>query len=276
MDNTPASLYKYMPPERASSVLGELLIRFSQVSVMNDIEEFKPPIEGLATKECFEEKFGERAEVLYPGLMEQIAKLGPDYMAKLRNQGEASLPRTIEKIYGMNNRNFGILSLSEEPASECMWERYADQGRGFVVEFNPTHTWFRQMIAEDDDLRHLRRVVYVADRTPKTLLAITAQEYLYTKETKWEYEREWRIILNFNSAACKAGKDNTGTDVLLFGIPPDCLVSVTVGYNASHEFQQQVQTMIATNPSLAHVRLKRAKQLENGSLQISTMEPRNS
>ena len=47
----PANLYKYLPPERAQSVLGKLLIRFSQVSVMNDIEEFKPPISGVAPRE---------------------------------------------------------------------------------------------------------------------------------------------------------------------------------------------------------------------------------
>src|SRR5277367_6231095 len=137
-------------------------------------------------------------------------------------------------------RIFGILSLSEDPASDLMWEKYAGQGRGLLVEFDPSHFWFLQKVAEDDDLRHLRRVTYVADRTPAYLLALTAQDYLYTKETKWEYEKEWRIILNFNSAASKVGKDNTGTDVLLFAIPPQCILSVTLGYNASLEFVEQV------------------------------------
>lgn len=41
MDDTPKNLYKYLPPGRTSDVLGKLLIRFSQVSVMNDKEEFK-------------------------------------------------------------------------------------------------------------------------------------------------------------------------------------------------------------------------------------------
>jgi hypothetical protein len=88
-------------------------------------------------------------------------------------------------MYEMNDKNFGILSLSEESTSAFMWERYADQGRGFLVEFDPSHSWFRQKVAEDDDLRHLRRVTYIADSTPAYLLALTAQDYLYTKETKW-------------------------------------------------------------------------------------------
>jgi hypothetical protein len=235
---------------------------------MNDIEEFKPPINGIASEAVFEQKFRERADVLYPGLMDLVEKQGPEYMAKLRNQAEQNLPQAIKTVYEMNDRNFGILSLSEESTSAFMWERYANEGRGFLVEFDPSHSWFWQKVAEDDDLRHLRRVTYVADRTPSYLLALSAQDYLYTKETKWEYEKEWRIILNFNSAACKVGKDNTGTDVLLFAIPPNCLRSVTVGYNANPEFVEQVRTALAANSSLSHVCLKAARQLEDGSIEI--------
>jgi|GEM_PF-171625 len=272
MSQRPTNLYKYLPPERAASVLGKLLIRFSQVSVMNDIEEFKPPISGIATETVFEEKFCERAEALYPGLWELIQRQGPEYMAKLRKQAEQNLPQTIRTVYEMNDRNFGILSLSEDATSCDMWERYADQGRGFLVEFDPAHSWFWQKSSEDDDLRHLRRVTYVADRTPAYLLAITAQDYLYTKETKWEFEKEWRIILNFNAAALNFGKDPKGTDVLLFAIPPDCLTSVTVGYNATQEFVEQARATIAANPSLSHVRLKAAKRREDGSIEIGEIE----
>jgi hypothetical protein len=273
MNNAPANLYKYLTPERASGVLGKLLIRLSQVSVMNDKEEFKPPINGIATDAEFQRKFRERANALRPGLMDLIEKQGPEYMSKLRNQAEGKLTQTIKTIYEMNNKNFGILSLSEVSTSACMWEQYADQGRGFLVEFDPSHSWFQQKITQDDDLRHLRRVIYVADRTPLYLLAVSAQDYLYTKESKWEYEKEWRIILNFNSAACKAGKDNTGTDVLLFAIPPDCLISVTVGYNASHEFVEQVRAAIAANPSLSHVCLRAARRQEDDSIEIGSIDP---
>jgi hypothetical protein len=273
MNETPANLFKYLPPERASSVIGKLLIRFSQVSVMNDIEEFRPPISGVASREQVEEAIKRRADALYPGLRALIEAQGPEYISRMVNDAERNLPRAIKTIYEMNDKNFGILSLSEVSTSGYMWERYADQGRGFLVEFDPSHSWFQQKIIEDDDLRHLRCVNYVVDRTPAYLLAITAQDYLYTKETKWEYEKEWRIILNFNSAACKVGKDNTGTDVLLFAIPADCLVSVTVGYNASREFVEQVRTLIAENPSLSHIFLRAARRQEDGSIEIGAIDP---
>ena len=194
-------------------------------------------------------------------------------MAKLRNQAEQNLPHTLKTIYEMNDKNFGILSLSEESTNAFMWERYAGQGRGFLVEVDSSHSWFWQKIAEDDDLRHLRRMSYVDDRTPAYLLAITAQDYLYTKETKWEYEKEWRIILNFNSAARMVGKDNTGTDVLLFAIPPDCLMSVTVGYNSTVESVEEVRAALAANTSLSHVRLQASRQREDGSIEIGAIDP---
>jgi hypothetical protein len=153
-----------------------------------------------------------------------------------------------------------------------MWKRYADQGRGFLLEFDSAHRWFNQKISRDDDFRHLRRISYVVDRTPTYLLGISAQAYFYTKETKWEYESEWRIILNFNGAARKVGKDNTGTDVLLFAIPPDCLLSATVGYNASLEFIEAVRTALGANPSLSHVKLSSAKRLEDGSIEIGALD----
>src|SRR5690349_9256635 len=106
MNDYPTKLYKNMPPERASSVLEKLLIRFSQVSVMNDIEEFKPPIEGVATDAVFEQTFRERADLLYPGLMKLVEKQGPEYMAKLRGQADENLPQTIKTIYEMNDKNF--------------------------------------------------------------------------------------------------------------------------------------------------------------------------
>jgi DUF2971 family protein len=271
MNNAPAKVYKYAPQERARKVLEGLLIRFSQASVMNDIEEFRPPIKGLASDTTFKQKFRERANALFPGLMKLVDQQGPAYMAKQHNEGEQRLQQTVKTIYDTTNENFGILSLSEESTSAKMWDKYTDEGRGFLLEFDPTHRWFWQKAASNDDFRHLRRITYVADRAQTYLLDLDGHDYLYTKEMKWAYEKEWRLILNFNSAACKAGKDAKGTDVLLFAIPPDCVLSVTVGYNASPEFIEQVRAAIAANPSLSHLCLRAAKLGANGSVEIGEL-----
>ncbi|HEX4542682.1 MAG TPA: hypothetical protein VH114_05915, partial [Candidatus Acidoferrum sp.] len=151
MADVPPRLYKYMPPERASGVIGKLLIRFSQVSVMNDIEEFKPPISGMADEQMLQRKVLERAEETHPGFMDLMEKKGPEHKAALNAKiaSKENLCRTIKTIYEMNDKNFGILSLSELATSICMWDKYAEQGRGFLVEFDSSHPWFDQRIADD-------------------------------------------------------------------------------------------------------------------------------
>jgi hypothetical protein len=74
---------------------------------------------------------------------------------------------------------------------------------------------------------HKKRQVEVAPVMPaKPVPAIDVSEDLTITHRHVKYEKEWRMILNFNGATCKTGKDNTGTDILLFAIPPDCLISV--------------------------------------------------
>src|ERR1700737_626671 len=102
MSQRPTNLYKYLPPERASCVIGKLLIRFSQVSVMNDIEEFKPPISGVANRADVEQAIKRRADAQYPGLSTLIEAQGPEYISKMVNDIERNLPRTIKNIYEMN------------------------------------------------------------------------------------------------------------------------------------------------------------------------------
>jgi hypothetical protein len=279
MDDPPKYLYKYLPPDRASDVLGKLLIRFSQVSVMNDKEEFNPPIKGLATRPRLEQALIERFDMRFPGHIELIEKLLPpqeanklirECISKYADKAELDLPKSIETIYQMNDENFGILSLTEDATNTRMWERYADCGRGFLIELDPNHSWFWNKKEDRDDLRHVRRVTYACSRLPAYLLEITGQDYLYTKEKKWGYEKEWRIIRNFNDAALRKGKDLTGTDILLFAIPPDCILSVVAGYMASRESVQQIRATVAANPSLLHVFFRAAILRVDGSVEITT------
>lgn len=149
-----------------------------------------------------------------------------------------------------------------------MWERYAENGQGFLIEFDPTHPRFWAKVEERDDLRHLRRVSYVSNRSESYLFDTTGQDYLYTKETSWAYEKEWPIIRNFNDAAVKVGPDDKGKDVLLFTIPSDCLRGVVAGYAATPESVGRVRSIVAANSQLKHVIFSSAVLKANGSVEI--------
>jgi hypothetical protein len=278
MGSTPTHLYKYLPSSRAMDVLANLRIRFSQVSVMNDALEFKPIIRAVADREHLERVIEERFRLLYPGRLEQIEQMLPrekaeqlikESISKTADLAEANLHKSIAIIYEVNDKNFGILSLSEDPTNLLMWAHYAQGGQGFLIEFDSTHSWFWAKTGENDDLRHLRRVSYAPSRTEVYLLELTGQDYLYTKGREWEYEKEWRIIRNFNDAVSKVGPDDQGKDVLLFAIPPDCLRGIVIGYRAKLESVERLQNIVAANPQLKHVVFSDAVLNENGSIRIA-------
>jgi Protein of unknown function (DUF2971) len=244
---------------------------------MNDALEFRPIIKGVADRAYLEKVIEARFRALYPGRLEQIEQMLPreeaeglikESISKTAELAEMNLQKSIGIIYEVSDNNFGILSLSEDPNNLLMWAHYADGGQGFLIEFDPTHSWFWGKIGERDDFRHLRHVTYAPSRTEVHLLEITGQDYLYTKGKEWEYEKEWRIIRNFSDAASKIGPDDKGKDVLLFAIPPDCVRGIVAGYRARAESVGRIQNVVAANPQLNHVVFSDALLKETGSIEI--------
>ena len=173
-------------------------------------------------------------------------------------------------MFDVLDQNFGVLSLSEASTDVRMWGHYADGGRGFLIEFNPKHSWLQAKREERDSFRHIRQVVYVSSRPDKFLLDVTDLDFLYTKWGVWRDEREWRIIRCFNDAAEKCtAHDPYGNDVLLFAIPPDSIKSVILGFSASRDFETAVRSILEKNATLNHVQVRRASQSnETGKVEI--------
>lgn len=267
MKETPVAVYKYLTAERTVSVLENLQIRFSQASVLNDPKELKPLYKGIAARSDAKALLTDRLRKRYPDIVERVerslpsplaAELIDDIMAKAVVQAEASLPHNAQKIYDRLDTNFGILSLSETATEPLLWGYYGDGGYGYLIHFDPSHKWFWAQKEDKDDFRHLRRVVYVADRSAKLLVCTTGDDLLYTKDFEWQHEKEWRIIRNFNDAAAKVGPDQYGKDVLLFAIPPDCIKSVVIGSRAKPESVDKIRSIIQKNSALSHVHVHQA------------------
>ena len=148
-----------------------------------------------------------------------------------------------------------------------MWSFYCDGGRGFVIEFDPTDEWFNCKTADNDSFRHLREVQYVNDREPTYFLSAKEDEVLYTKNIEWEFEKEWRIIRNFNDAKEKVGPDNYGKDVLLFEIPPSAIRAIVLGYRTTPQDEKQVRDIVTGNTNLKHVVFSRAVRNVDGKIE---------
>lgn len=265
---SPKRIYKYFPPERIGTVLGKLLIRFSQASVMNDAFELRPAYEEMGPRDVVERGVRERLEAKHPWILAQIRtihdpetaeKLFADIVSAAADHvgSPENYERSVKELYQKLDENSGILSLSETPLIEKMWCHYADGGRGFLIEFDASHDWFWAKRDKRDSIRHLRRVKY-RKRKPQPFLNVSDDIALYTKGLKWKEEREWRIIRGFNDAKEKVGPDGYGKDVLLFEIPPSCITSVVIGYRATEDSISQLKTAVSSNPALSHVAFKRA------------------
>ncbi len=130
-------------------------------------------------------------------------------------------------------RFFKTTCLSENPKSILMWSHYADQHKGFCIEYD-----FNKAIGTDFPLKHLLKVTYsddmiainlqtliqglrkkmdpnyMKDSAISQLSAETCLKAILTKNSAWEYEKEWRIVLD-NFSNIKIEKIPYATKIIL-------------------------------------------------------------
>jgi len=286
----PPALYKYLTPCRAIRVLSDLRIRFSQVSVLNDVDEFQPQYNGFSTRaeteriahEFLLRKYPTQCSNVYRGLpidqagqvINEMASNGADNLEKSFREG-----KIVRDLYARYDREYGLLSLSETLTSKLMWSFYCDGGRGVVIEFAPIDAWFNDKAADNDSFHHLRKVRYVGEREPMYLLDTTTDvdkredAVLYTKTSEWEFEKEWRIIRNFTEAKEKLGPDDYGKDVWLFEIPPSAIRAVVFGYRAPRQLEASLREIVTTNVNFKHIVFRRAARDVNGHIEVVSSLP---
>lgn len=117
-----------------------------------------------------------------------------------------------------------------------LWERYADQHRGIVLEFNTDYPKF------NTQKQVLRPVVYgqarpTADHPMKPFPA------LFHRAKEYASEEEIRLIRPLSEAKDSKPLSN-GQQVYFYPFPPRALVSVTLGVNISAETREQVERIL--------------------------------
>jgi hypothetical protein len=124
-------------------------------------------------------------------------------------------------------RNFGIFSVSETATNDQLWALYANDGRGFVVNFNATHNFFRTAGNELTDWPRFHKVTYTDERlddfwrNPLYLFAV--------KKKRWSFEEEWRMIKSREE--CDEIISVMGEDIFLCRVRPGMVTSIIFGYS---------------------------------------------
>jgi hypothetical protein len=285
------TLFKYIRPERVD-VIRNLEIRFTQPDALNDPFELQPHIDSLVAEADVLENLPESPTDLRP-MVKQAYELVPElqaipldyamrameelmstedarqaaaeglriFLTSMRD-GAAVVRQAIHRAF---NENVGLLSLSEIPDNELMWAHYANSHTGLVLCFNDQHAFFNRRRTENDEFYFIRKVRY-SDDPPVSLANIDGDALLITKGTKWSYEREWRMLVPLRDAT--RSMPIAGDTVYLFAFPPDALLGVILGVNATPDTEAEVKNLL-DRPNLRHVRITRAiLDLDSRSIKV--------
>ncbi|PTO70564.1 DUF2971 domain-containing protein [Vibrio splendidus] len=218
-------LYKYVPfSEGSKNILINSTMKFSSA------EEFNDPFDCVVSHDVE----GSLAYVLTRNdLLESAKKLNPENFDKkimldnLRHSLESG------QFSSDMASSFGICSLSSSNDNILMWSHYADNHKGFIVEFQqPTN--FNEYLSKPEFLLLSWPVKYQMDM-PKVIMgdqgfeAVT-QRFL-TKALEWEYEKEHR---------CLAHKAGSG----IHKFSPPLLVGVIAGAKMSNDDLHELKFLV--------------------------------
>lgn len=111
-----------------------------------------------------------------------------------------NLRRSVESGQFWNSMisNVGVLSLSRDPFNILMWSHYADEHKGFVVEFKSPTKGYNQsgieylelLVPLDIDYTETRPIIDIAEKDTEKAVDL----HLRTKSILWKYEQEERVI----------------------------------------------------------------------------------
>ncbi|WP_112664498.1 DUF2971 domain-containing protein [Microvirga flavescens] len=267
---SPDTLYKYVVPERVD-VLEGLHIRFSPLLATNDdfevrrtFRELAGPrmraafahevmgldVDGKLSEALIEAGFGdERLKPLALALLRQRFGDTPPTEAlraitlRLIDQflltvnREAAIGQLLERIAGRHV----ALSLTEEPSSSTMWAYYAAEGRGFVVAFDTTNSFFCR--TNEGKRRKLQQIQYFDGELGEALDDIRAA--FISKSVGWSHEREWRLYAREEEADKVVSFGDQ--QIHLFAFPPEMVRGVYVGRRMASQTVDRIKTALTQN-----------------------------
>jgi hypothetical protein len=151
-------------------------------------------------------------------------------------------------LQGMISKKVGICCFSELENNTLMFSHYADSHMGCCIGFN-----------KSGDILEPARPVKYSDRIPTvSAFALDSNEFvdviLFTKSTRWEYEREWHMVYRPGLVQLKART----------------ITSVTFGTRSTAESINRIRRIVTE--VRAPMEFRQARQVTGSyDLEITTM-----
>lgn len=208
----------------------------------------------------------------------------------------------------------GILSLSKSSTNELMWTHYASEGKGLAVTFDEKHPFFSKFVPKEVSYSPEKRASltyykgmlrmngvplknFQLDNFHSSISIIQSllgrgidiQEFserlLYSKDQKWAYEEEARIVCPLMLCSEKFGDVikpkfdvqlptqvakffNDYSEVSLKQIPFDAFESIIFGYDMAAPYKIKITELVNKNKDLSHLKLKEVRHNIFGELEI--------
>jgi Protein of unknown function (DUF2971). len=158
----------------------------------------------------------------------------------LRNLDSIELSQ--EKFFSGFCKRFGVLSLTAEPANDFMWAKYSNDFKGFCVGFN-TVVMFNYLGGGGNVIYYDELPIIYPE--PKHSIEEQHSYQVYSKERKWEFEKEYRTH--------KFSYTDLTNDERIVTLPPEAYKCLILGKNMTQEIKESLRNSIPKE--LSHIEI---------------------
>lgn len=248
-------LFKYLKEDRIGNILVDNKIRFTQPKYFNDLFDVNPIVKGLNIK-GFINKIPDNcidniSDEIYKLFLEQKIFDENDSADELKkclqslkdfNNDELQenlLEKVSNELHNKINNRIGILSLTKRKDNLHMWTHYANEHKGFVVEFDTNNEFFN--FPQGVKYSSLRPSLKIGKQLQK--------DVFFTKGLDWEKEEEFRIVKNLNEAS------EIKEDIFLFKFPKEFINAIYCGNKMLDTNKNKILEIIKKDENLKHIKV---------------------
>lgn len=258
-------VYKYCPPDRIT-FFDNFLVRFSQPKYLNDPEDCLPLfrikdvnkyVDVIAKRNLF--------KAFYRGATNKdIAQMKQTLIHQYSVNPNQILDKARDIYLENINDVLGVLCLSKSPMIKLLWSYYCDSYKGFVLELDESHEFFKRRKNDRPDCGKLydikyektRPIIYVDDLKVDPIMLITKIE-------DWKHEEEIRLFRELKNCNKKLSGG-----IHLFEIPKTAIKRIIFGLRFDQSIQVKTVKTITRDVELSHVSFGKINIDDNGQLFI--------
>ncbi len=211
------------PYQNNARTIKRQAIRVSEADFQKELQrQFKtlpPQLKGLMTWEMFQTE----AQKKRPKIEQQMKK---------KRQGKPAVLPNPEAYQALAMARF-----ASRPDNPLLWDRWADQHRGLVLELDTSYPGF------NSKKQVLRPVVY-GQKRPQADHPMKPFPALFHRPAEYAPEEEIRLIRPLEEAR-NSKPLSSGKLIHFYDFPAKAVLSVTLGVNTSDETKEQVSRILS-------------------------------